>query len=301
MLGHMTAKSVSFNAPFAWLTASVESLRTDPGTLFGATALLVAVALVPTLVQQVALRILPSTTIGTALAIQAVFSLFLMVVFPPVAGGYFRILRARARGHPARATDVFALFQEPAAARRMIATGLIFTAIYVAAVFAANLATGGYVFDFFRIVLTTVPGKPPVFPPPPSGFGLWFLLGAFLGVTLMTAYNLAFVQAALGSRSALDAVGDGFAATVRNLAVFIVFYLAILIAGMIFLLIFALVAGLIAMVCGFVSPILAFVVLIPIYLAAMLVMYVVMFGFTYHAWRDTLGDDMGRIEQHIAA
>jgi hypothetical protein len=297
----MTARSVSFSAPFAWLTASVESLRTDPGTLFGATALLLAVVLVPTIAQQLALKIVPSMGIGTALAIQAVFSLVMLMLFPPVAGGYFRFLHARAQGQPVRATDVFALFREPAAARRMIATALIFTAIDAAAFIAANLATSGYVLDFFKIALTAVPGKPPVFPPPPSGFGLWFLLGAFLCLTLISAYNLAFTQAALGSRTALDAVGDGFAATVRNLAVFIVFYLAIFLAGTIFLLIFALVVGLVAMLLGFISPILALVVLMPIYLAMMLVMYIVMFGFAYQSWRATLGGDMGQIEQHLAA
>jgi len=297
----MTAKSISFSAPFAWLTASVESLRTDPGTLFGATALLMAFGLVPALIDQLLRWCMQPLATGTALAIQAVIWLFGMVLFPPVLGGYLRFLRARAQGQPARPMDVFALFREPAAARRMVAIGLIFVAISVAVLLAANFATGGYMVEFFKAAITAVPGKPPVFPPPPSGFGLWCLLCAVLGVTTMTANNLAFTQAALGSRSSIDAVGDGFAAALRNLHVFIVFYLAILIAGMIFALIIGLVVGLIAMLLGFISPILALVVLVPIYLAMLLVLYAVMFGFTYNAWRATLGDDIGKVEQHIAA
>ena len=59
--------------------------------------------------------------------------------------------------------------------------------------------------------------------------------------------------------------------------------------------------GLSAKLLGFISPILALVVLVPIYLAMLLVLYAVMFGFTYNAWRATLGDDIGKVEQHIAA
>jgi hypothetical protein len=297
----MTAKSISFGAPFAWLTASVESLRTDSATLFGATALLMTVAFVPVLINQLLRWFIQPMTLGTTLAIQAVFSLFGMVSFPPVLGGYFRVLRARAQGQPVRATDVFVLFREPATAGRMIAISLIFVAISAAVLLAANFATGGYMIDLFKIAITAVPGKPPIFPAPPSGFGLWWLLCGFLGVVAMTANNLAIPQAALGSRSSIDAVGDGFVATLRNLAVFFVFFVAMLVAGMIFAIIFGLVVGLLIMVSGFVSPILTVVLLVPIYLATMLVIYAVMFGFVYQAWRDTLGSDKGHVEQHIVA
>jgi hypothetical protein len=297
----MTARSVSFGAPFAWLTASVESLRTDPGTLFGATALLMVCGLAPALINQLLRWFMQPMTADTALAIQAVFSLLGMVLLPPVLGGYFQVLRARAQGRPARATEVLALFQDSAAAGRMIAIGLIFLAITAVILLAANFGTGGYMVEWFKVVVTAVPGKPPVFPPAPGGFALWCLLCAFLGVIAMTANNLAIPQAALGSRSSLDAVGDGFAATLRNLPVFIVFFVAMLVAGMIFAVIFGLVVGLVVIVSGFISPILTIVLLAPIYLATMLVMYAVMFGFMYQAWRATLGDEVGQIEQHFAA
>jgi len=41
---------------------------------------------------------------------------------------------------------------------------------------------------------------------------------------------------------------------------------------------------------GLVSPVLAMVVVLPVYLVLMLALYVVMFGFYYHGWREIFGE-----------
>jgi hypothetical protein len=297
----MTAKSISFGAPFSWLAASFDALRKDNGMVLGATALLMLVAFVPGLLNLGVDAIMQPMATGTALAIQVFFMLVGTVLFPPIFGGYFRILHARELGQPVRATDIFALFREPAAAWRMIATALLFMAIYMVALIAMNFATGGYVMEFIKVAMTTQPGQQPVFPPVPSGIVLWFLVMVFLGITLMTAYMLAITQTALSTRTPVEAIGDGFGVTLRNLAVFVVFYLAVGIAGCVFLLIFGLVVALVAMLFGLINPILAIVVIAPIYLALMLLLYAVMFGFNYYAWRDTLGDAGAQVHQQLAA
>jgi hypothetical protein len=297
----MTVKSISFGAPFSWLASSFEALRRDNGLIFGATALLVVVASVPGLIYLVLHRLMQPLTPGIAFAILAVFTLISTVLFSPIIGGYFRVLHAHEQRQPVRAAAVFALLREPAAAGRMIATALIFVAIKVVLLIAVNFATGGYVVEFYKVILTTPPGHPPVFPPMQGSFLLWFVAIVFLVIPYMTAYLLAIAQAALSMRTPIDSVGDGFAVTLRNLAVFILFYLAICLAAFVFLLIFALVVGLVAVLFKLISPILAIVVLVPICLAMLLFFYAVMFNFNYYAWRGTRGDDTAVVEQQITA
>ena len=297
----MTVKSIPFRAPFSWLAASLEALRRDNGLIFGATVLLLLVALVPALLNVASRKFMQPMSSGTALAILAFLMLVSSVLVSPIIGGYFRVLHAHDHGRPVRATDVFALLREPAAAGRLITTALIFLAIKVALLIAVNFATGGYVIDFFKVVMSTPPGHHPAFPPVPSGYLLWLVAIVVLGSTFTTAYMLAIAQAALSTRTPVDAVGDGFAVALRNLAVFVVFYLAMCLAGFVFLLVFALLVGLIALLFGLISPMLAIVVMAPIYLALGLLFYAVMFGFNYYAWRGTLGDDAAAVEQQLTA
>lgn len=297
----MTVRSISFGAPFAWLAASFEAVRKDSGTTLGATALLMLVILVPAVIQQVVLTVMQPLTLGTGLAIQAITLVISTLLVPPLIGGYFRLLHAREAHQPVRATDVFALFQDPAAAKRMIGTALIFLAIYAVLGIAANFAVGGYLAEFFKVLASAQPGKPPAFPPPPTGLLPWCVLFVFLAMVLMTAYMLALAQAALSGRSPIEAIADGFAATVRNLGAFMLFYLAMFVLGLFAMVILGLVVGLIAVLFGLISPVLAIVVITPIYLLLMLMVYVVIFGFNYYAWRGTLGEENALSAQHIVA
>jgi len=297
----MTVKSISFGAPFSWLASSFEALRKDNGATVGATALLMVILLVPTVIQQVLLRVLQPASLATVVTIQVIIMVASTFLFPPLIGGYFRFLHAREQGQPVRATAVFALFQQPPAAMRMIATALIFMVIYVVLFIAVNFATGGYVVEFMKVAMTTPPGQPPAFPPMPSGFLLWIVVIVFLGITLMTAYMLAVIQTALSTRTPAEAIGDGFAVTVRNLAVFAVFYFALFCAGVVLALMLGLVIGLVAVLFGLISPVLAMVVVVPIYLVLLLLLYVVMFGFNYYAWRGTLDDDTAAAARQMTA
>ena len=168
----MTVKSIPFGAPFSWLAASFEALRKDNGLIFGATALLLLVALVPAVFSVASRRLMQPMSPETALTIHALFMLISTVVVPPIIGGYFRVLHAHEQSQPVRATAVFALLREPVAAGRMIATALIFLAIHVVLLIAVNFATGGYVIDLIKTVLITSPGHHPMFPPLPGGFRL---------------------------------------------------------------------------------------------------------------------------------
>jgi hypothetical protein len=137
--------------------------------------------------------------------------------------------------------------------------------------------------------MATPPGGQPDMsgmPPFPPSFLLW-MLGAFAVMLVLThAYLLAFGQAALAGQGPVDSVLAGFKATLRNVLPFLGFTLVAMVVGFVLVLILAIVVGLFAAVLMAVSPVLAGVVLLPVYLGLMLVMYVVMFGFYYHGWRE---------------
>jgi hypothetical protein len=288
----MSVKSISFSKPFSWIDASVGLMRNNPNVILGAAALMLVVVLIPAVLQQIVLRVVQPASLSTVLAIVGFFMLVNLALFAPMFGGFYRLLHACAQGQPARATDVFALFREPAAAGRMIAVAALLLLINAVALAVANAAIGeGYLLELAKAVLTAKPGTPPVFPPAPNGIALWFVLFVIVFMALKTVHLLAMGQAALTPRSPPAAVGDGFTAALSNLAAFVAFYLALCVVVLLFALIVGLVIGLIAVILAMISTILAFVVLVPIYLALMLVLYAVMFGFCYFAWRDTLGDD----------
>jgi hypothetical protein len=74
-----------------------------------------------------------------------------------------------------------------------------------------------------------------------------------------------------------------------------------MVVGFVAMLVLALVVGLLAGVLMLASPVLAGMVLLPIYLGLMLVVYVLMFGFYYHGWRDIFGESAAEPTDAFAA
>lgn len=298
----MTVKSISIGTTFRWIDGAFALLRKNPRTILGACALLLLVILVPAILQQVVLLSLRSMNSSKQLAVMLVFMLVNSVVIPPALGGLFRLLQACDCGMQVQASSIFDVYREQGTASRMISIALISMVLYAAVLFVANAVIGdGYLVEFVKAILSAQPGKPPILPVAPNGLFLWLVVFTFVLVVMATAYNLAMTQAAMTSRSPLTCIADGFSATLRNLAAFIAFYLVMSVVLLVVVLIVALVIGLIAVLLGLASKALAFLVIFPIYMGLMLLMYAIFFGVNYLAWRDTLGEDDGRIAQQIAA
>lgn len=290
----MTARTVSMGAPFRWLMKAVDVGRRNPRALFGGFSLLILVGLVPSVVQlglQAALADSP----------QLMMSLYLLVVLaslvlmPPLTGGAIRLLHACEAGQPASATDVFSGYSDRAFAVRMILTALLLLLVYLVVFGLLFVVMPGkeFMVELFARSLATPPGgqpdmsNMPAFPP---SFLLWMLGASAVMLVLTHGYLLAFTHAALAGHGPFDAVLQGFKATFKNVLPFIGFTLVAMIVGFVAMLVVALVIGLLAGVLMLASPVLAGVVLLPIYLGFVLVMYVVMFGFYYHGWREIFGE-----------
>lgn len=301
----MTARTVSMGAPFGWLMKAVDVGRRNPRALFGGFALLMLVGLVPSVVQlglQAALADSPQVL----MAVYLLVLLASLVLMPPLTGSAIRLLHACETGQPAAATDVFAGYGDRSFAVRMILTSLllILASVVVLGLLFAVMPGKEFMIELFARSVATPPGGQPDLtnmPDFPPSFLLWMLGAAAVLMVLTHVYLLAFTLAALGGHGPFDAVTQGFKATLRNLLPLIGFTLAAAVVGFVAMLVLALVVGLLATVLMLASPVLAGVVLVPIYLVVVLVMYVVIFGFYYHGWREIFGEPAAEPTDAIAA
>ena len=294
----MTARSVSMAAPFRWFMKSLDAGRRQPRALFGGFALLLAVGMVPSLLQMVAQSLLPSSPGALMVVYGAVLGLSL-VLLPPLSGAAFRLLHDCEAGRPAAATDLFNGYRDREFAVRMVLTSLLMMLGYLVVLALLFTVVPGKEFfaEFVQRAAATPPGGQPDLaglPPLPPSFLLWLLAAAAMLVVLGNAYMLAFAHAAMAGQGPVGAVAGGFAATLRNLLPLVGFFLVACVVGFVLLLILAVVLGLVAGLLGMVSPVLAMLVVLPVYLALMLVLYVLMFGFYYHGWREIFGEPAER-------
>lgn len=284
----MTMRTISLGTPYRWLAEAFATCCAHPRTLFGAASLLLVVALLPTLLQLLVEAALQPSE-GVRAVIQVLFSIIALILFPPVIGGFYRIVHALHEGRQANVFELFAVFQDGATTRRLIATNLVFVLVSILLIVGMAFAFGGQeLLDFLRTVATLKPGATEL-PPLPSG--LLPLLSAILivALVLMTAQGLATTQVALSDRLPLPAVGDGFKLALRNIGALLLFYLPVAVIGFIVAMVVVLVAALIGAMLTVVSPVLATLIIAPMTLVLVLVLYALMFTFFYHAWRDTLG------------
>lgn len=299
----MTARTVSMGAPFRWLMKSLDVGRRQPRALMGGFAIVMLVALLPSVLQLIAQFSLQPSPTGL-FVIYALVMLLSLLLMPPLVAGAFRLIHACETGQPASATDVLDGYRDMTVAVRMVLTSLVLGVVYVLMILLLLMFPAGQFFgEIMAVAMTTPPGAEPDISGivVPAGLALWMLAAFFATLILTNAYMFAFARAALSDRSPVAAVGDGFLATLKNILPLLGFFLALLVVGFVVMLLVALLLGLLIGLLAMASPVLALVVAVPLYLGLMLVIYVVMFGFYYHAWRDVFGDPVADPADSIAA
>lgn len=285
----MAVKPVALSAPFRWLGESFALMRRNPGVVLGSAALVLMLTLLPTLLQFLVGAAMASNESVRA-SLQVFFSVVGLALLPPIMGGFYRILHAVHEGRPAQPFDLFAIFSDGVATRRMILTNLVFLLIMIVVVVGLAYAFGGQeLLEFFRTVSTLKAGATEL-PPLPDGLLPLITAVTLLALVISTAKELANMQVALAAQSPLAATGEGFAGTLRNVGAFLMFFipvaLVLLIAGSIFLVLAALIAGALTVI----SPLLAAALIVPLTAVLGVLFYAVIYGFYYLAWRDVLGE-----------
>ncbi|MBJ6981843.1 MULTISPECIES: hypothetical protein [unclassified Luteimonas] len=289
----MTTRAMGPVAGFSWLKQAINQGGGNPKAVFGGAALLMLVALVPTLVQIVVQGGMGAVSAQATMALLGFSVLYSLVVMGPLFAGYLRLLHANESGAPVHATSIFQVFQAGQGAGRVIAVLLVVIVVGLLLFGAIALAFGGDFFAEMAVVMEALesaePGETPVIPALPSGTGTLFALLFIVGVFFNGVYSLALGQAALGRASVGQSLADGLLGALKNLLPLLVLTVAVLVVGLVAVFVLALAVALLMALGSFINPALGMVLAAPLYFAAMVAVYVVMFGVIYAMWRDVCG------------
>ena len=304
----MTARTVSLGTPFRWLMKAVDVGRRNPRALFGGFAILMVISLVPTVVQMVVQALLADSPV-VMWSLYALVMLAGILAMPPLTGAAIRLLHACETGQPASALDVFNGYRDSAFAVRMVLTSLLMFAFYVVLMGLLYLVMPAkeMIIEVFARSMAAPPGGQPDMsgldfdPSSLPWLFLWFV-GAMAAIfTAMHVQMLTTTHAAMSGQGPVDSLYSGLLGTFKNELPLTAFTLAMLVIAFVAMMVLALVLGLLAVVLTLVSPVLAGVVLLPAYLAAVLIAMIVLYGFYYHAWREIFGESAADPMDAIAA
>lgn len=294
----MTTRSVGPGRGWGWLQQAINLGRHNPRAIFGATALVAAVVLIPSLVQ-VVLQYVFKESPTAILVVMGVSTVVSMVLTALLIGGLLRVIHAAENGLPTHATAVFDTFRDGDLRGRLIGFGVLMTLIYLG-VFATVISLFGQDFARWYWELITnaqamqAAGGAAV-PPPnlaemPEGLGRIMAIGSLFAMFMGGVYAVGFGQVALGGRGVFESLADGFRGALKNVLPILVLAALSVMATVVLAIGVGLLVAVVTLIVGLVSKTLALVLLIPIYFAMILLMYVVMFGVMYFMWRDICTD-----------
>jgi len=272
-------------APWRWLQQATALLRAQPRIIGGATALLMAVALAPSVVQ------LALNAASPALA-QVLALLLSLLIYPPAVAGYYRVLHAVAQGQQPLPSAVFSVFSDGVAVRRMVIANLIFICAALLILTLMGWAFGGEeLMAWFQQVTALQPGAKSV-PALPGGALPLVVAVLLLGAALVSAQGLAYAELALGVRPPLPAIGAALRLIARHFGLLLLFYVPAAVMGFLAFMLVALVAVLVGTMLAVVSAALPSLLILLMSLLLAMAMYALMFAFFYFAWRELLGESM---------
>ncbi len=277
--------SPSLGRPYRWLAEALALCRAHAGLFLFAAAAMLLVALLPALLERVAASLLPQTLIVQLL----VYVVFSLLILPPLTGGFYRLARATWQGQPVQPRQLFEVFEDASAARRLVQTNLVFFFILLLGVIMPVAAIGGQPLAEYLRELASLQQGAQTLPAMPEGTAALLSGAMLLALLINTAKELAMCQASLSERSPFASVGDGFRVAFGHAAAFLLFYLPVAMLAFIGFMLFAMAAVLLGAALSLISPALGYLLIVPVAVAVGLGYYAVMFAFFYRAWQETLG------------
>ena len=300
----MTTRMNGPGAGWSWLLRGINLGRSDPKAVFGAVALVMLVALLPSGIQlllQYVVKLRPQAM----LAVMGAMMIVIMVLSPLLFGGVLRVIDAAEHRRPTAAMAVFSAFRNGPDAWRLIGFGLLVSLIYISAFVVVLAILGDGFLGWYWHVLTAAqsaplsPGSIPAMPAP-EHLALSLVIAVLAGMFLSGVYAIGFGQIALGECGIGGALADGVSGTVKNLLPILVLVVSSLLGIVLLALLVVLIGLLIGIAAHLLHPALALVLLLPVYFGMMLVIYVVMFGTMYAMWRDVCVQQPGIQGAHMA-
>lgn len=300
----MATRSRGLSAGFDWLARGIGMGFRYPKPLFGASALVLLAVLIPTLItlpiQIHAIRsgtpLSPSTS-GWMTAFSMLFGLFVL----PLYAGYLQVADALENRVSARAGDVIRPYRQ-GKALRIIGYGIVMLVVYIAVFGLVFVSTGGGVVHWY---LQAVQAQANHLPPPttlPDGIGITVLLAILAGIFMMGFYSIGLGQVALGNRSAFGAIADGLIGALKNALPLLMLTLGLILVWIAAAICLGILVLLFVLIGKLLGLWLMFALIIPFYIALLLIGFTAMFGVMYHLWRDVCGGDniIGTVEAMAA-
>ena len=297
-------------AGFHWLRRAINVGRHNPRALFGAASVLMAVWIMPTVVQ-LGLHAMFEPGEGVEIVIAALLTLLSAATLVPLMGGYLRLLDASERGRPAHANEIFHIFRAGHVWRTCMVFALLMLMVHLVVASALVSQLGNGVLEWYADVADRVQqaqqagAKPPVIPELPEGAIGLLGLGSVWMLLFGCAFAIGLGQIALLGRGARAALVDGFAGTFKNLLPLLVMavlgFCAMAVVTIALMMVLVVVAG----IAGLVHPMLGFAVFLPLYVAFLTVLYAVLLSVMYQVWRDIAGEGAAPVDPagpgHLAA
>lgn len=291
----MSIRAMGPMAGLGWLTRAINVGRSGPGAVFGGAALMTLVVLGAGFAAgmlQVALVTAIGNSVAVVMACSLLVGLLVLVVMAMMLVGFLRLLHRVESGDRARVLDVFAGFRDLRASLRTIGF-FVLLAIAQNALLGIILVTfaGGFVDWYMQTLQVSMAGGAPEMTELPAGMGVATVAMVVVGLLVYGIQAIGVGQIVLGGRGVFAATGDGVVGAVKNVLPLLVFAIVGLLAALVLIAGVLLLAVLIGLLAKFAGGWVGMVLAVPLYIAAMLATFVVMFGAMYHLWRDVCGGD----------
>lgn len=290
----MTTRSRGPGAAFGWLSRGISVGFDEPKLLFVGAALVAMAALLPTLItlpmQFYALHAgtpLQSSVFRWIAILSTLFGLLAV----PLYAGYLQVVDAVEHGLLPTVGDIIKPYRE-GKALRLIGYGFLMLVIYLAMFVTVIAVRGGSTAHWYMHALTAQAGQQQ--PPQglPDGFGITLFLFMVLGIFMLGFYSISLGQLTLHNRSVFGAIGDGFIGALKNMLPLLMLAVSLVVIWIGVAICFGILVFLVTLIGKLLGPWLIFVLIIPLYIALLLIVLTAMFGVMYHLWRDVCGDDI---------
>lgn len=304
----MSAQSVSIAAMFSWVVDSFKLFGKNFRILMSAsflTLMLAILMMVPMgIVMAISMASIQSggvpvgavpmagntTLFITVYAITVTMSLLL---FPPIFVGWLRLCQNLDHKNAASGFDILKPYKDKQLWLRSIGFALLAMAIYLAVLGLFALAFSGVISEFMQQVqaqqLAALSGAAPA---PPS-FPLGFLLAYFglLAVAsfLQLVYIVGFSEISLRPTAPIEAMKQAAVGVFKNAFKLILFLICTAIIFYIALLIVGLILSLIVVAFSFIHPAAGAIVAAALFFPVLLCSYPLMFAGHYFMWKSIMG------------
>ena len=282
----MATRMTSPLAGIGWLRNAINVGCRSPRTLFLAAFLLLVTAFVPSLITTPFQYAFPgdmTVFVGTM-----VFSMLVGLLLSPVFAGFLQVIDAIERGREVRARDIFAPYRN-GVAKPSILFSLLMIPVYVVAVTLVVLSAGPGLWGAFSESWGTA-GMQPAMHMPEIPWHVWLVVW-LVGLVLSGLWAIGYGQIAIARRSVTEAFIDGVSGALKNLLPFFVLGLLMVVCLLATGVAMVLVVALLSLIGKVVGTWLMIVLVVPVYIAFVLAMYIVMFALAYFLWRDVCAGD----------